>query len=334
MAAKISVIIPIYNSEYYLKKCIESVINQTYKNLEIILVNDGSTDKSSYICNEYMMKDDRIKVINKENSGVSDSRNHGISASTGEYIAFLDSDDWIDSNLYNVLYNLIIKNNSDISVCNFKRVNNEEEKLKFSSNEFIYNNIEAIEEIYGERYIQFIGVVWNKLYKRELFSELRFPKGRIHEDEYISPLLMFKAKKIVYTDRELIYYRKTLNSIMNTKFNVKRLDYLYVLRERNKFFKENNLSELYQKGIQTEIQKNIEYYYNVNESIIDNKYEIMLELKRNLKNVVKNIDFNLPFNIKMKIIVFKISPSIYRILLALGIRIKKLKYLGMKIGEE
>lgn len=321
MAAKISVIIPIYNSEYYLKKCIESVINQTYKNLEIILVNDGSTDKSSYICNEYMMKDDRIKVINKENGGVSDSRNYGISASTGEYIAFLDSDDWIDSNLYNVLYNLIIKNNSDISVCNFKRVNNEEEKLKFSSNEFIYNNIEAIEEIYGERYIQFIGVVWNKLYKRELFSELRFPKGRIHEDEYISPLLMFKAKKIVYTDRELIYYRKTLNSIMNTKFNVKRLDYLYVLRERNKFFKENNLSELYQKGINSEVEKIIESYFYVQESDIKNKKEVMQQIYKYFIYIEKSINIKLESNIKRKAKLFKCSPLIYRILLPIFLKL-------------
>lgn len=329
----ISVIVPVYNVEKYLYKCIDSILGQTYKELEIILVDDGSTDNSGVICDKYEKKDNRIKVIHKKNGGLSDARNCGLDNAIGEYIAFLDSDDWVDFKYIEILYENLRDYNADISICNFRRVHDEKELLNNHNNIILYNNIEALQQIYTNKSVQAI-VAWNKLYKKSIFKKNRFPKGKIHEDEYLIPILLYETKKIVYTDRELIYYRKTLNSIMNTKFNVKRLDYLYVLRERNKFFKENNLSELYQKGIQTEIQKNIEYYYNVNESIIDNKYEIMLELKRNLKNVVKNIDFNLPFNIKMKIIVFKISPSIYRILLALGIRMKKFKYLGMKIGEE
>lgn len=326
----ISIIIPVYNVEKYLCKCIDSVLEQTYKELEIILVDDGSKDSSGIICDEYENKDNRIKVIHKKNGGLSDARNYGLDSAVGKYIAFLDSDDWIDSRYIEILYNNLKKYDADISICNFKRVNDEKQLLSGNENKTIlYNNIEAMQEIYKSNSVEII-VAWNKLYKKECFKEMRFPKGKIHEDEYLIPILLYYAKKIVYTDIELIYYRQTLNSIMNSKFNVNRLDYLYVLKKRTEFFKTHGLSELYLLAIENEIQKNMEYYYVIKESDIDNKVEIMVKIKKDLENIIKNSSVKLPFNIKVKSMIFKITPYLYRKFSALTIKIEGIKNLVIK----
>lgn len=152
----ISIIIPIYNVEKYLNKCIDSILNQTYSDLEIILVDDGSTDKSSEICEYYKEIDNRIRVIHKKNGGLSEARNVGIDIAKGEYIAFLDSDDWADENLYKRLYQLSQKYSSDISMCSFKWVQNEKEVLNKIDEEIVYSNLEALNKIYDKNYTNII----------------------------------------------------------------------------------------------------------------------------------------------------------------------------------
>lgn len=326
MNEKISVIIPIYNVEKYLPKCINSVLNQTYSNLEIILVNDGSTDSCKQICEEYKKLDNRIKIINKKNGGLSDARNYGIEASTGNYIAFLDSDDWIDKELYMTLYKIIKRYDADISVCNFKKSYlNGDNKTHNSGKIKCYSNIEALNELYGKNSVQMI-VAWNKLYKRSTIKELRFPVGRIHEDEYLTPIIIYNANKLVYIDKELLYYRQTPNSIMNSKFNIKRLDYLYVLENRIEFFKENMLDQLYEKSIETYILKIIDFYFKVKYSDIKNKKNINKILIEKLDSIDNQWDVRLTKSLRKNLNLFKRYPYLYEIKICLAKLLIKLKY--------
>ncbi len=169
MNSKISVIVPVYNSELYLEECIESVLNQTYDNFELILINDGSSDNSKYICDKYEKKDNRVRVKHICNSGVSVARNIGISISTGDYIVFVDSDDYINPDMLKELYNYINKYNTDMVICDFMYYKNnvfinsevKEQNIK------IYTSEEAQYQLYKDKYLNFI-VVWGKIYKRKL----------------------------------------------------------------------------------------------------------------------------------------------------------------------
>lgn len=210
----ISIIIPVYNVEKYLSRCLDSVVNQTYKNLEIIIVDDGSTDDSGRICDEYKKRDDRIKVYHKENGGLSDARNFGIGKASGDYIGFVDSDDWISENMFNELKNLIIKNHADIAVCGIARIAGDHLKpkqpkvkiTKYSQEEYVkkYFKIESQSIEY---------YAWNKLYKSELLSPEQYPYGLTSEDVLGTYKTIIKAKKIVTTNQKYYYYFKNPTGI-------------------------------------------------------------------------------------------------------------------------
>ena len=175
----ISVIVPVYNVEKYLEKCIDSILSQTFKNFEIILVDDGSTDSCGIICDEYERLDNRVKVIHKINGGLSSARNSGLEIASGEYVAFVDSDDWIDKNMYQELYNEAKKNNADIVQCKFIKA--KDENVSIYNNEFneveVIGNLDALCNLYNERCIETV-VTWNKLYKRYLFNDIVFPQWK------------------------------------------------------------------------------------------------------------------------------------------------------------
>lgn len=224
----ISVIIPVYKVEKYLEKCVDSVINQTYDNLEIILVDDGSPDNCPKMCDEYAKKDKRIKVIHKENGGLSDARNVGIKNSNGEYIGFVDSDDWVSKDMYKDLYNLIIKTQSDIAISEIIRTNDES---------VIINNIDEIitefnQKEYLKRYFK-IGFqtteyyAVNKLYKRNIIKEDQYPIGLTSEDVFGTYKAILNAKKIVKTNKIHYFYRYNENSITG-KFSKKDFDLLKI----------------------------------------------------------------------------------------------------------
>lgn len=240
----ISVIIPIYNVEKYLEKCINSVINQSYNDLEIILVDDGSKDRCGEICEEYKIKDSRIKVIHKENGGLSDARNAGIRVAKGDYIAFLDSDDFIHIDFYKVLMSLMSEYDADIAQCELLRVNEDEifNVSNNSDNEVIdvLSNTEALINLHNEKCVNSV-VVWNKVYKRELFEGILFPVGKIHEDQFTTYKVLFKANKVATTSKQMYYYLQRSGSIMGTSFNVKRLDALEACKEKIDFYKKNSL---------------------------------------------------------------------------------------------
>ena len=217
----ISVIVPIYNVEKYLDKCVESIVNQAYSNLEIILVNDGSPDSCLEKCEEWKKKDKRIIVLNKENGGLSSARNAGIDICKGDYIVFVDSDDYIHTKMIEKLYNNLKKYDSDVSICNYF-IDNEKSIYPYIGKfeDFAINGNEKYDYLYNRYQVMTI-IAWNKMYKREIFETLRYPDGKIHEDEYIIFDVLEKAKKISYVSEPLYYYLQRQGSI-TSKFNMKR----------------------------------------------------------------------------------------------------------------
>lgn len=222
MNDKISVIIPVYNVEKYLNRCLESVIKQDYTNIEIILVNDGSKDSSGNICDEYAKKDDRIKIIHKNNGGLSEARNFGIKKATGSYITFIDSDDCVENDYISYLYNLIIKNDAQISVCAYKaKYDNGTVLTQENGKEFVLNSHDAIEKtLYHE---DFNSSTWAKMYKTSFFEDIEFPVGKLFEDVATTYKLFFKADKIAVGLKSKYNYMIRENSILTSEFSEKKL---------------------------------------------------------------------------------------------------------------
>lgn len=232
----ISVIVPVYKVEKYLNKCVESIVSQTYKNLEIILVDDGSPDNCPAMCDEWAKKDNRIKVIHKENGGLSDARNKGIEVATGEYIMFVDSDDYLDEIICEKLYFLTSQHKATIAISNFKRVwegvDSEEELTK--SEIRVLDKAQIIEQIYNPT-IGSITPAWAKLYKKSLFAGIRYPVGRLHEDEYVVHELLLGAERVVYTSEQLYFYLQRASSIMGSKKEKNIIDAMDAFRSRIDF---------------------------------------------------------------------------------------------------
>ncbi len=228
--ALISVIVPIYDVEAYLEQCLDSILNQTYKNLEVILVDDGSPDRCGAICDSYAVKDPRVVVIHKENSGVSDARNAGIDIAKGRYLTFVDSDDYLALDCIECLYCNLNAFCADISITSHFTTKNYDWTQFFQTPTIeIYDSESAVVETLYARKIK--TSAWGKLYRKELFKEIRYPKGKIFEDLYTTNKLFMDAKKIVWTDRIGYYYRIRSGSIMRSAFSMKNLHMLDALDE-------------------------------------------------------------------------------------------------------
>lgn len=237
----ISIIVPIYRVEKYLKECVDSILAQTYKNFELILVDDGSPDNCPAICDEYAKQDDRVVVVHKKNGGLSDARNAGLDIAKGEYIGFVDSDDYISPIMYETLMNRIISDQSDLAICQYTYVDDSGKIIKKEKTDKViskksYSPKEFILELFIPHGVDYV-VAWSKLYKKEIFNILRFPIGKQHEDEFIIHSVVAQCKKISCVEDELYYYRQREGSIMTEEFNAKRLDYGDALIERYFFAK-------------------------------------------------------------------------------------------------
>ena len=227
----ISVIVPVYNVEKYLVKCINSIINQTYKNLQIILVDDGSTDNSGKICDDFKLKDTRIEVIHKTNGGLSDARNAGLKITRGDYIGFVDSDDFIETDMYETLYNLIENNNSDISIVSFYEIYNGKVIGVRDSRELLnLSKIEAMKELLIDTRIQ--SYAWNKLFKRSLFENLEFPVNKNFEDIATTLLLFEGANKVTLFEEPKYNYLRRDDSIVGVRNFKTYKDYLDVIYDK------------------------------------------------------------------------------------------------------
>lgn len=305
MSDLISVVIPVYNVEQYLRRCVDSVLKQTYKKLEIILINDGSTDTSGDICDEYSLFDPRIKVIHKNNGGLSDARNTGIEVASGLHITFIDSDDWVSANYIEVLYNLLIIKDSDISMCNFQKLPAQNiSKNRDNIEIYEFTNIEALNELVGKYYIQMV-VTWGKLYKYGLFKEIRFPFGKIHEDEFTTYKLLYKANKVVFTTEPLVYYWQRSDSITGSGFNLKNaLHKIEALRNRAIFFDSIEQYQLQDKtkktlfGVYKSINKNIHMFKS--EYYKDKYIREFQKFKKELRGSSQSITFKFYYEIYFK----------------------------------
>lgn len=278
----ISVIIPVYGVEKYIAQCLESVINQTYNNLEIIVINDGTKDRSSEIAKKYAAKDSRIKVYDFKNGGLSVARNRGLEIATGEYISYLDSDDWLDTKMYETLLETAMKNEADMVKCGIIETNGAaEEKITFSDVKIINNEQHKAFKNY------FKGILWtiacNGLYRCDLAKKVKFPENIVHEDNYSSGLFLYFAKKVASIPFCGYYYR--VNNTGISKGKVKRpLDKILAI---SKLRKELLASGFINKKLDWKLS--VEFYHFVR-GWNDDMYRVVAMQKDLYEYVMSNLD--------------------------------------------
>ena len=312
MNPEISIIVPVYNTENYLRRCIDSILDQSFENFELILVNDGSTDNSGKIIDEYKSKDKRIKVIHKENGGQGSARNRALDIAKGNYIGFVDSDDWIHRDMYKCMYKFITEDNTDIVQVDHDIVKEyiKDKKCNLSDIEVICieNIIEKFADCNSFEILPFIFPV-NKLYKKEIWKELRFPEGKFAEDLRVIYKIYFKVPKFKIIDFKFYNYYMSSNSSTRGEFNIKKLEDIEAWEEVVKFIDDNNpsinicnLKAIYCRRI-------LRYYFKCY------KYkDIQKELKRkfnaNFKYVLKSKKMN--YKEKSVYVIFFINAKLCR----------------------
>lgn len=315
---EISVIVPVYNCEKYLEKCINSILSQTFDDLELILINDGSSDNSGKICDEFKEKDSRVKIVHQKNMGVSVARNVGLDVSEGKYIGFIDGDDYIESDMYEFLYNNIKKNEAEVAICGIANIfmkNNGSEKLTRQISDFsgvkVLNGEEAFSESLKSKIFSVNPV--NKLFDKKLFDGKRFPEGKISEDAFLIPKVLLKANKVVCSSDIKYYYIRHENSITTSNF----------------FDKDWNVTEAYLNHLNTvkkhypklikeaEFRHIWSYTYVLDKMIVSKDKVSKSDYDKALKFIRKNIFkiiFNPYFSLKRKIVscVLMMNENLYK----------------------
>ena len=267
----ISVIVPIYNIEEYVANCIESIQTQTYCNLEIILVDDGSIDNSGDICEKYAAKDERIIVFHKKNGGLSDARNYALDRVKGDLIAFVDGDDWIHPQMYELMYDIMNQQKAEVVACKYVR-----EGCNFAK-EVIDKTTLDIKLLSGEEALLNAGiplvVAWNKLYRRDIFADIRYPVGRLHEDEFVLHKILWKCSRVAVIDRPLYFYTVRNDSIV-AQMTLKRInDSLEAFADRVAFADEHNWSKVMPTVVKRYCDYCIDGYYDIKSG----KYDLLDE---------------------------------------------------------
>ncbi|MCI7380919.1 MAG: glycosyltransferase [Hungatella hathewayi] len=317
---KVSIIIPVYNVEQYLERCLETVVNQSYKGLEIILVDDGSTDSSGKICDKYKELDERIVCIHKENGGLSSARNAGVNIATGEYFVFVDSDDWVSIRMVETLTKALQKNNSDIVCCEFYNVSDSTLAVSdFSSNERKLTKEEAILELINWKIRDY---AWNKIYNSALFDGVRFPVGRNYEDMATTYKLFDKANSVYVIPDCLYYYYFRENSIANIsnfdKLLKNKYDALISYYERVFYFRDKN-SRAFELCCKKYIERAfsfLNFYYGDYRQKNHTDWE--LETTKGIKEIyalTPNLDLGRGLKLKVKLLnttnLYKCSEKLY-----------------------
>lgn len=310
----ISIIVPVYNVEKYLEKCVYSILNQSYKNLEVILVNDGSNDNSGKICDELSREDSRIKVYHKDNGGLSDARNYGVAKANGEYVGFVDSDDYIDQYMYENLYKAIRKYNTQIAECGITRVyKNNKLRPHYDGEEY---SLVVDREGYLKEYLEnrkVYGAAVCKLLSIDLAKVLKFPDGKVYEDVFYTLELLKKVDKYTLISGNYYYYYIRGNSITTKKFSSRDMDYIEIIDKIGEYTL-NNYSKLKEKLF---IRQGFAYLSIFNQIIQLNDYRQIPEysiLIDKLKNIRSNIIFNklAPKSLKIAIILLNINEGLYK----------------------
>lgn len=274
---KISVIVPIYNVEKYLHKCIDSILAQTFKNYEIILVDDGSPDNSPKIADEYAEKyPEIISVLHKKNGGVGEARNYGIDHAKGEYLLILDSDDYIEPDMFQCLYNNIVSYNSDIVICGFKTVTESGKVMSVTEENLPENKSMTLDE---NRELMMINPApWNKLYKRELFTnheDIRYPSGVWYEDFRTTIKILNLAKNITYVNKPLYNYMRHEGSITNNKNCDKNSEIIDAMKDILSYFKNDNIYEKYKDELEYMTIFHVYIATSVRVLMVDRKHPLL-----------------------------------------------------------
>lgn len=220
----ISVVVPVYNVERYLPRCLERLLHQTYPHLDIILVDDGSEDESSRICEKYREKDSRIRVFHKKNGGLSDARNYGLKELQGPYVTFVDSDDYVAETYVEFLYYLLKKEEADIAVCGYLETTRSDEQAIGSAANMIMDGKSAVKNMFYQKYISTSACA--KLYRSSLFQQIEFPYGRLYEDVNTVYKVLLKAEKVAYSQRIEYFYFNRPQSIVHSDFQKRKMDYI------------------------------------------------------------------------------------------------------------
>ena len=302
----ISVIVPVYKVEKYLEKCINSILSQTYKNLEIFLVDDGSPDNCGKMCDEYAKKDNRIKVIHKQNGGLSAARNTALDVCTGDYITFVDSDDWVEPNYVEELYNALKKYNCDLSVCGLKRWFEDmtlESIVDYKDRQQVFYDKDFYDLFFCKNEIKHHA--WSKMYKKDIFKSLRYPVGRNYEDTYIITDICANIKTgAVIVQKPLYNYLVMRAGAITQVVSKKKFDWIYASRKNV----DNTPKNTYANRIAA-----IGLFY-----IYENLYKYMKKDKELKKELLKLFDEDwkkyrrfLPFKTKVRFFIFKHFKWIY-----------------------
>ena len=315
---KISIIVPVYNCEKYISNCINSILEQSFKDFELILVDDGSSDRSFEICESFAKKDNRVRAIHQPNSGVSRARNRGLDEAKGEYIGFVDGDDCVDKEMYKRLYKNLADNNADISICGivnyFLKKNGITEKVRQSQVDgfWIFSGEQALKEALQSRLYSVNPV--NKLFKKELFDKLRYPGGKISEDAFLIPVVISKAGKVVYDSKPMYYYLRRENSITTSNFSDRDWDVVEAYKNHLNMVSEKfpNLKKV------AKFRYLWSYTYVIDKIMLSENFENYLrDFKKAFDFIKKNIleiIFNPYFSLKRKIavMVLLINKKIYK----------------------
>lgn len=305
----ISVIVPVYKVEQYLDRCIESIVNQTYRNLEIILVDDGSPDNCPAMCDAWAKKDSRIRVIHKANGGLSDARNAGMAIATGELIGFVDSDDWIAPEMYQLLYENMRQNDSDISACGVQMVweDGTEPKVLTKSGSCVLNAEDAMRASIEESWLK--QPVWYKLYKTEQIKDIPFAVGKYHEDVFWSYQAVGRAARVSVFDTPCYFYWQRSGSIMGEGYSIKRLDAIEAEKRRLIYIKEKY------PNLMAEAKCHLLFscMYHMQSALVMLSHDNKVKVEICLSNVIREVKFTkrdlltLPNKNKMWILLAQIN---------------------------
>lgn len=325
---KVSIIVPVYNVENYIKRCLDSIIEQTYKNLEIIIINDESMDNSLSICEEYAQRDERIRIFSQKNGGLSDARNTGINKATGDYICFIDSDDWVEKDYIQSGIDIVLKNNVKLVVFGYFNSTDKEDAITIKGwidkEEKVFSKKEAIKILVEDENIK--SHAWDKIYKKDLFDDIKFPKGRNFEDIFIMHKIFDKCENIAISKQPKYHYYIRENSIARNYKLKNIIDYFDAEFERKRF-----IAKSYPELLEIQNRKLMElllsYYpkFDIDKSVSSNdkqKYKSTLkEYKRIIENECKNISLTGKFKIMYKL--YSFSNLLYKTIYPIGINLER-----------
>ena len=258
--SEISVIVPVYNVEKYLSRCVESILRQTFSNFDLILIDDGSPDRCGMICDQYRQKDMRVHVIHQKNAGLSAARNSGLEwslrYSDSKWLTFIDSDDWIHPEMLQLLYDAVCQTNLPISICGHYKTEGNSLEIDSSQTKM---QIWKTEDFYFKRNVN-ATIAVAKLYKKECFKNIRYPVGKLHEDEYVTYRILFNYPKLALVDAPLYAYFQNPEGIMHSGWNPRKLDVLEAVQKQIIFFRKRNMKEIYEKRIKVYVDLAMSQY--------------------------------------------------------------------------